>query len=280
MQRLCCALIVAAVAAVPSMHGAAQAIPADRHATLDRILDTFVRDGYVYYNALKSDRAGLDRYVSSLDIAPEQLAAMNENDRRAFWINAYNALVLRTVVNAYPIRGKAPAYPAASVAQLPGAFDRVRHRVGGQVLTLDEIEKLVAAFGDARLLLALGRGMIGSARLRSEAYRGSRLEEQLTDAVKGFVRTARHFKLDRQTAALKVTPLFSWREAYFVASFPGGAAGADKWVNRSPIERAVVVMAYPHLFPSEKALLDLNTFQMTFGEFDWRLNDLTGGIPE
>ena len=39
-------------------------------------------------------------------------------------------------------------------------------------------------------------------------------------------------------------------------------------------------MAYPHLFPSEKALLALNNFQMSFGEFDWRLNDLTGGIPE
>ena len=37
--------------------------------------------------------------------------------------------------------------------------------------TLDEIEKnVIAKFGDARLLLALGRGAIGSGRLRSEAY--------------------------------------------------------------------------------------------------------------
>lgn len=255
----------------------AQAGSTDFHSTFDRILDTYVRDGYVYYHALKVERAALDRYVASLDIAPGQLGRMSEDDRRAFWVNAYNALVLRTVINAYPIRGKAPAYPAASVGQLPGAFNQVKHRVAGQVLSLDEIENHIAAFGDARLLLALGRGAIGSARLRSEVYRGARLEEQLTDAVKGFVRSARNFRLDRQTGKLQVTPLFSWRDRHFIASF---GSGTDKWANRTPLERSIVAMAYPHLFPSEKAILDLNTFQMSYGSFDWRLNDLTGGIPE
>lgn len=280
MQRIWCAVVLSAVvAAAAPPTSAQQADPADRHTLLDRILDTYVRDGYVYYNALRAERSSLDRYVTSLDIAPVQLAGMTENDRRAFWINAYNALVLRTVINAYPIRGKAGAYPASSVGQLPGAFDKIRHRVAGQVLSLDEIENLIAKLGDARLLLALGRGTIGSARLRSEAYRGARLDEQLTDAVKGFVRSARNFKLDRESGALKVTPLFSWRGPHFIASFASGA-GAETWAARSPLERAIVAMAYPHLFPSEKALLVLNTFQMSFGEFDWRLNDLTGGIPE
>ena len=280
MQRIWCAVVVAAVAvSAASTPSARQGDPADRHTPLDRILDVYVRDGYVYYKALKAARAPLDQYVTSLDVAPELVARMTENDRRAFWLNAYNALVLRTVINAYPIDGKAIAYPAKSVGQLPGAFDKVRHRVAGQVLTLDEIENLIAAFGDARLLLALGRGSIGSARLRSEVYRGARLDEQLTDAVKGFVRGARNFKLDRDTGALKVTPLLSWRGPHFVASF-AGASGAEMWANRTPLERAIVAMAYPHVFPSERAVLALNTFRMSFGEFDWRLNDLTGGIPE
>ena len=272
-------VLSAVVVTASSTPGAQQGEPADPKAALDRILDTYVRDGYVYYNALRAGRAALDRYVASLDIAPEELARMTENDRRAFWINSYNALVLRTVINAYPIRGKAEAYPASSVGQLSGAFDRVRHRVAGQLLTLDEIENLLAKLGDARLLLALGRGTIGSARLRSEVYRGSRLDEQLDDAVKGFVRTARHFKVDREAGTVKVTPLLSWRGPHFIASF-ASAAGAETWANRSPIERAIVAMAYPHLFPSEKEVLALNTFQMSFGAFDWRLNDLTGGIPE
>lgn len=277
MQRTCVVALLAVFCAAPAAPKAQQGNPGDRHTLLERILDTYVRDGYVYYNALKIERAAVDRYIASLEIAPEQLARMSEPDKRAFWINSYNALVLRTVINAYPIRGKAPQYPASSVAQVAGGFDKIRHRVAGQVLTLDEIEKVIAAFGDARALLALGRGTIGGGRLRSEAYQGSRLDEQLNDVVKDFVTRAKNFKLDRKTGALQVTPLFSWREPYFVATF--GSTG-EKWANRSPLERAIVAMGYPHLFPSERATLDLNTFQMTFGEFDWRLNDLTGGIPE
>ena len=225
MERIWCAVVLAAVVVTASSTtSASQGDPADRHTPLDRILDTYVRDGYVYYNALKAGRNPVDQYVTSLDVAPELLARMSENDRRAFWLNAYNAIVLRTVINAYPINGKATSFPAKSVGQLPGAFDKVRHRVAGQVLTLNEIENLIAAFGDARLLLALGRGTIGSARLRSEVYRGARLDEQLTDAVKGFVRSARNFKLDRDTGALKVTPLLSWRGPNFIASFTGAQA--------------------------------------------------------
>lgn len=279
MPRIWFAVILTTVMAAASTPFARQGGPEDRHTPLDKILDVYVRDGYVYYKALKAGRAPLDQYITALDITPDQLARMAENDRRAFWLNAYNALVLRTVINAYPIDGKATTYPAKSVGQLPGAFDKVKHRVAGQVLTLDEIENLVAKFGDARLLLALGRGTIGSARLRSEVYRGARLDEQLTDAVKGFVRGARNFRVDRDANTLKVTPLFSWRGPHFIASF-STATGSEMWANRSPIERAIVAMAYPHLLASEKAVLALNTFQMSFGEYDWRLNDLTGGIPE
>ncbi len=278
MQQFWCAVFLSAALATASAAPLRQqGDRADVDAAFDHILDINVRDGYVYYRSLKADRAALDRYVASLDVAPEQLARMSENDRRAFWVNAYNAIVMRTVINAYPIRGKASAFPASSVRQIPGAFDKVRHRVARQVLTLDEIENLIAAFGDARLLLALGRGSIGSGRLRSEVYRGARLDEQLTDAVKGFIRGVRNLKLDREAGTMWVTPLFSWRGAHFIASF---SKDAETCTNRTPLERAICAMAYPHLFPTERAFLDLNTFRMTFSEFDWRLNDLTGGIPE
>jgi hypothetical protein len=74
---------------------------------------------------------------------------------------------------------------------------------------------------------------------------------------------------------VEVTPLFSWREA----AFAGPRAGGTMWANRSPLERALMSLAYTHRFPSEREFLALNTFQMTFGAYDWRLNDLTGGAP-
>ena len=36
------------------------------HRPLDEVLDLYVRDGLVYYRALKSDRRKLDAYIASL----------------------------------------------------------------------------------------------------------------------------------------------------------------------------------------------------------------------
>lgn len=242
--------------------------------TFDRVLDVYVRDGLVYYNALRQERAAIDRVVAGLEAAP--WASGSDAERKAGWINAYNALVLRTVINAYPIRGTSSAYPSSSIAQIPGALTQTRHRVAGEVLTLEQIEQKIAALGDARLLLALGRGALGGGRLRSEAYSAARLDEQLTAAVKEFVTRADTFRIDRTRGVVTVTPLVSWREAALVSTF---TQGGEMWSNRSPLERAVMIMSYPHLFPSEREFLALNTFQLQYGTFDWRLNDLTGGGP-
>lgn len=272
-SRVLTALLV--VAAAGGLGPSLQA-QTDPYTPMDRILDVYVRDGLVYYAALKTERANLDRFVASLDPA-SWVATAPTAEQRAFWINAYNALVLRTVINAYPINGKASGYPAVSIAQVPGAFDTVRHRVAGRLLTLEDIEKtVVAAFGDPRMLLALGRGALGGGRLRSEPYRAAQLETQLDEAVKEFVTRLDTFRINRETAVVEVTPLFSWREAQFVEGF---ATGGEMWANRSPLERALMAMSYPHLFPSEREFLALNTFTMTFGAYDWRLNDLTGGAP-
>ncbi|MEZ5316064.1 MAG: DUF547 domain-containing protein [Vicinamibacterales bacterium] len=263
---------MAGAAPMVARPASAQAAPA---TALDRILDTYVRDGLVYYRALKAERGPLDAYVASLDVAPATVEAWSTPQQVAFWINAYNALVLRTVVDAYPIRGTTPDYPADSIRQVPGAFDRVAHRVAGRRLTLDQIETdVLAGFGDARVVLALGRGAIGSARLRSEAYTAAKLETQLGDAVRECATHQACVAIDEAAGQVTVTPLVSWRESLFVRTFQ--MDDSARWNQRSPIERAVIAMILPHLFQGEQAFLARDTFRLRFGDFDWRLNDLTG----
>jgi len=244
----------------------------------DRLLDQNVRDGLVYYRALKQQRGPLDRFVAALAVPSATIDGWSRERRAAFWINAYNAVVLRLIVDHYPIAGRASAYPPNSVRQIPGAFDRLTWRVGGRSLTLDQLETtVIAEFDDPRMFLALGRGAVGSGRLRSEAYDPARLEEQLTSVVIDCVQAVTCVRADEAAKVFWVSPVLSWREAAFVRRYAD--AGRGRYPGRSPIELAAVAFSEPALFASERAWLKENTFQVKYMDFDWRLNDLTGGPP-
>src|SRR5580692_10320637 len=90
----------------------------DRPRTaFDQILDVYVRDGFVYYRALKLERAKLDSYVES--IQNTEIDSAPRDEQLAFWLNAYNALVLRTVVDNYPMAQHSKDYPPRSIRQVP-----------------------------------------------------------------------------------------------------------------------------------------------------------------
>jgi hypothetical protein len=256
----------------PRAQDGAPGIDAHRQ-TLDETLDLYVRDGMVYYRALKAERGRLDGYVSGLATATVDSAARDE--QIAFWLNAYNAIVLQTVIDHYPIAGKSREYPARSIRQIPGAFERLPHRVAGKMVTLDQIEQtILPAFHDARVFLALGRGAAGSGRLRSEAYTASRLEQQLAGDASECLNHEQCVDVDREANAVKVSAMFSWREKDFVAAYADKAASV--FSTRSPIERAVLAFVDPRLLSSEREFVAKNTFKVEYIPFDWDLNDLTG----
>lgn len=244
-----------------------------RRKVFDQLLDLNVRNGDVYYRALKAERARLDGYVNQL--ATTAIDKEPREERLAFWLNAYNALVLKTVVDHYPIQGRSAAYPGKSIRQIPGAFERLPHRVAGKTLTLDQIEQtILPEFQDPRVYFALGRGAAGSGRLRSEAFVPARIEEQLADVASECVTRAQCLRIDREGGKVNVSSIFSWREKEFVAAYADKAPAA--FASRSPIERAIVAFVYPKLLPAEKEFLSANAFQVAYTPFDWTLNDLTG----
>jgi hypothetical protein len=272
-MRLPISIALALVCAVAPSIAQEDPAGAARRKTFDEFLDLYVRDGYVYYRALKSERSRFDMYVNSL--ADVEIVSLPRDDQLAFWLNAYNALVLRTVIDHYPIQGRSPDYPPKSIRQIPGAFERLTHRVAGRTLTLDQIEQTVfPTFHDPRVYLALGRGSVGGGRLRSEAFSPARLEAQLTEVANECAGRAECIHIDRQNNRVLVSAIFSWREKEFAAAYGGSATTV--FASRSPIERAVLALVEPKLLTTEREFLEKNQFQVSYKPFDWLLNDLTG----
>jgi hypothetical protein len=265
--------VILTVLVVGSAAPRAQDSEAARRQVYDQILDLNVRDGFVYYRALRAERGRLDSYVASL--GSPSIESASREEQIAFWLNAYNAIVLKTVVDHYPIVRRTQEYPALSIRQIPGAFDRTPHRVAGKSLTLDQIEQTVLPpFHDPRVFLALGRGAVGSGRLRSEAYTGADLERQLGEISKECASRSTCIQIEQARNTMAVSSVFSWRRNEFAEAW--GDKAAPLYASRSPIERAVISFIAPHMLNAERDFLAKNEFKVEYLPFDWSLNDLSG----
>ncbi|MFA5909916.1 MAG: DUF547 domain-containing protein [Vicinamibacterales bacterium] len=276
MRPISIALLLLITAGLPAAQEPAPVTVDPLHRPFDEVLDLYVRDGLVYYYALRQERAKFDRYVASIgEVSADTVSKWPQPRQLSYWINAYNAFVLRTVIDSYPIRGRAADYPATSIRQIPGAFERRTFRAGGRQLTLDAIERdVIGGFDDPRALLALSRGAVGGSRLKSEAYSADRLDQQLTAMTSELVTRRVLVQVDAGNNRLSVNPMFSWREALFTRTLANRAPAM--YATRSPLERAVLALIEPLIVPNEREFLRKNEFNMVFHEFDWRLNDLTG----
>ncbi|MBN1635201.1 MAG: DUF547 domain-containing protein [Deltaproteobacteria bacterium] len=86
--------------------------------------------------------------------------AWSEADKIAFWVNSYNALTLKAIIDTYPIKPTFPArlyHPHNSIRQIPGVWDKISHPVIGQDLTHNDIEHKIlrVEFNEPRIHMAI-----------------------------------------------------------------------------------------------------------------------------
>ncbi|MFC1525270.1 DUF547 domain-containing protein [Candidatus Latescibacterota bacterium] len=141
--------------------GGAEAVPpAFGHELLDRVLLSSVdAEGRIDYAGLKADRLELDQYIDSLAaVSPVSHPARFPTPAHAlaYWINAYNAFVLRGVVDAYPVSS------VKDISLLNGFFRRLRFVAGGSEMTLDHIENDIIrpTYRDPRIHFVVNCGAV------------------------------------------------------------------------------------------------------------------------
>ena len=77
------------------------------HGWRDRFIATYVAPGADGVNRLpygriaQVDRAGLDAYIEGLARLP--ISTYNRNEQFAYWVNLYNALTVKLVIDHYPV---------------------------------------------------------------------------------------------------------------------------------------------------------------------------------
>lgn len=258
-SRIVCAMVLSICLIAAPQVGAAQDF---EHTAFDAVLRAHVTVRGVDYARLKADRAGLDGYVAQLGaVSSAQFDGWNRAGRLAYLINAYNALVLQSVLDAYPIqRSLNPAAlvrPANSVWQIGGFFNQATHRVAGRSITLDQLEHelIRPIFKEPRVHAALVCAARSCPPLRNEAYDAARLETQLDEQARRFLSDRRLNRFERDDAVVALSEIFKW----FGDDF-GGGKGVISFVGR-------------YVDTETQNWLKSGKYRVTYIDYDWNLND-------
>ena len=247
----------------------------DLYADFGTILSSFVDDSeLVNYQGLKAERSDLDGFTQRL-ARLDSLAfdAWSENNKIAFWINAYNALTLKSIIDNYPIKPTFPArliHPHNSIRQIPGVWDKTTHTVMGKDLTLDKIEHdiLRRQFTEPRIHMALVCASMGCAKLLNEPYTGPRLVDQLEDQTVAFLSHPDKFRIDKVGKAVLISPYFKWFGQDFIYSY-----GTDKdFSGHNENERAALNFIYAYMGEKEKSFLKSFDYTIEYLDYNWSLN--------
>jgi hypothetical protein len=240
-----------------------------------KVLGQFVDDrGLVNYKELKQDRALLDEYTASLAaLDPAAREAMSNPEKIALWINAYNALTLKTIVDHYPIESRGLIaglrFPDESIRQIPGVWAKLEHVVMGQPLTLDHIEHRILRerFHEPRIHMALVCAAMSCPPLRAEPFAADRLDEQFADQTRRFLADPRRFRIDRDNGVVHLSSIFEWFAEDFPAAGPAGA-----FAKHSKAVRGVLEFLAGHLNRDDARYLREADFRIQSLDYDWSLN--------
>lgn len=228
------------------------------HAAWTTVLARYVRDGGVDYAGLKrSGGPALDSYLRSLEsVCRGHYDSWTNEQKLAFWINAYNAYTVKLILNHYPLTS------IRSIGLLPGAAFRESfiplRSLRGKVLSLNDIEHeiLRREFREPRIHFAINCASKSCPELRSEAYRAATLDAQLTQAARGFVQDPTKNRFDAESRTLRLSSIFDW----FREDFERSARTLPAFVAR---------YAEP---ATASALTSGSTVRVEFLDYDWSLN--------
>jgi hypothetical protein len=208
----------------------------------DGFLKKYVSNGSVTYSKIKqniSEVENLYGQVGSMD-----LVGSDDINKKAFYINSYNVIVIYWVVKHYPLK---------SPLDDSGFFDKVKHKVAGEEMTLNslEIKKLLAQYKDARFHFALACAAKSCPPLASFAYMPTTLDKQLTERATAALNNPGWMKVNAAQKKVELSKIFDW----YKKDFTGDGKTEIEWINQYRTEK----------IPTN--------FSVGFYEYNWALNE-------
>lgn len=242
-----------------------KAISATQPDVQTRLLKQAVNENsLVDYQGLQTSPALINQAYAEIaqrspDSHPQDFAT--EDERFAYWLNAYNIATIYAVTQIYPIDSVRDHKPLSALSLINGGgfFAAQKFVFGGKAMSLHALENQLIRkrFSDPRLHFALNCASIGCPDLARVPYRASILNEQLEHQTIAFINSDKGMQIDDAAREIRLSSIFTW----YAEDFVDGKKTAIDYVAK--------------YYKNKKRLAAARQkgYTVTFLDYDWGLNE-------
>ena len=215
------------------------------HSGFEKLLKENVNEkGLINYKGFAESKE-FDEYLKQL--ATAKISEFDKNEKLSFLINAYNALVIKNVIDHPGIK---------SPMQVRGFFDDIKFEIFGEELTLNDLEyDYVIKIEPVLTHFGLVCAAVSCPKLLRETYKPGKVYEQLESNARDFLNNKYKNRLDSENKTLYLSEIFKWFEKYFTGNYGSVINFVKKYINEK-----------------DKKFLEENEVDIEFIRYNWALN--------
>jgi hypothetical protein len=202
-------------------------------------------DGGFRYKALAADEASMAKLKAFTEqAATADTSKLSREEALAFYINAYNATTIAEVLKLWPV---------TNVLKEDGFFDKTKHLIAGESLTLNDLEttKIRDPYKEPRIHFLVNCASASCPILVGEAITAANLETLMARQATEYVTRTTLFKGKK---GLEISSIFDWYKEDF-----GGPEGVRTFIAA-------------HVAPEQRAFVADSANKIGFFNYDWNTN--------
>jgi Protein of unknown function, DUF547 len=219
----------------------------------------------VNYKGLAESRGELKTVLEGFSaVSKTQYDGFKKEEKLAFLINAYNAYTLELILSKYP--NLKSIRDLGTVFQAP--WKQKFFRLLGEDKHLDNVEhdliRAPGVFDEPRIHFAVVCASVGCPALRPEVFQAEKLDGQLDDSAKRFLRDRSRNRFNPSSGKLEISKIFDWYKIDFEKGLKGFTS------------REVFFAKYADSLsakPEEQSIIREGRAPLVFLDYDWTLND-------
>jgi hypothetical protein len=180
-----------------------------QHQQWDSLLQKHVTaEGWVDYDGFIKDSLDLRSYLNLLSENHPDPGTWTNEERMAYWINAYNAFTVDLIIRHYPVESIKDI--KSGIPFVNTVWDIKFINIQGQTYDLNNIEHgiLRPKFDEPRIHFAVNCASVSCPKLMNRAYTAERLDQQLDQAARDFINDPSRNLIEQNH--LQLSKIFKW----------------------------------------------------------------------